>query len=378
MRNSSLLRLGIKQVKRSIVGILGYHGYQLSAIINPSPPDDALFLRFTPNPNANFTVALVGTSREGLYGYGKATPLLYFPKFGHALAKRGITLMAYRDPAHALRNIANHDPTRTAFVFVYNEDFQRDHLQSFGELTCHTGFRFYNAPSAGEILGNKSLTNAIFAKAGICVPPLVCGEATSKVFSNAQIGTHAVTTILDVGQPLDAGRYNTRFIDTVHEYGGNSYHVALRALAVTGTMLSAYVRLRPAGEAEASVHASDTPQDAALISYFHETVVESNRTRLIELCEQIGEVLGPGFYAHDILPRRETGELYVCESGFKFDDQDIREALWPIGSDLPFLMDHFTVRIADLAAEEIAKQCFGDELSIRSPHPQARVSAAVR
>jgi hypothetical protein len=358
MRNSGLLRLGVRQVKGCVVSILGHYGYQLSAIKYPSPPDDALFLRLTPNPNANFTVALVGTTREGLCGYGKATPALYFPKFGHALAKRGITLMAYRDPADALRNIANHDPARTALVFIYNEVFQRDHFQSFAELTCHTGFRFYNAPSAGEILGNKSLTNAVFSKAGIAIPPMVCGEATSKVFSNAQIGTHAATIILDVGQPLDMGRYNTRFIDTVHEYRGNSYHVALRALAVTGTMLSAFVRLRPTGEAEASVHASDTPQDPARISYFHETLVEGNRPRLIELCEQIGEVLGPGFYAHDILPSRETGELYVCESGFKFDDQDIREALWPISSDLPFLMDHFTIRIADLAAEEIAKQCF--------------------
>ena len=124
-------------------------------------------------------------------------------------------------------------------------------------------------------------------------------------------------------------------------------------------MISAYVRLRPTGGPEASVHAGDTPLDPALISHFHKTLVESNRAPLIRLCQQIGEVLGPGFYAHDILPSRETGELYVSEAGFKFDDQALREALWPISSDLTFLMDHFTVGIADLAAEEIARQCFG-------------------
>ena len=30
-------------------------------------------------------------------------------------------------------------------------------------------------------------------------------------------------------------------------------------------------------------------------------------------------------------------------------------------SDLPFLSDHFTVRIADIAAQEISNQCFGHD-----------------
>lgn len=356
MKQSIKGALGAKQVKQAIVATLGYYGYRLSTI---HPPDDALFRRLAPKANAKFTIALVGTPGEGLYGFGKATPTLYFPKFGYALAKQGISLIAYRDPAEALRNIASHDPDRTAFILIYNETFQRDHFQSFAKLLVHNEFRLYNAPSIGEIIGDKAMTNAVFSKAGISVPRMVFGEATSKVFSNARIGTHAAISIVDAGQPLDKERYNTLFIDTVHEYRGNSYHVALRALAVTGTMLSAFVRLRPIGEGDASVHAGDTPQNAALISYFHETLVESNRPRLVEMCEQIGKALGPGFYAHDILPKRDTGELYVCETGFKFDDQDLREALWPISSDLPFLSEHFTVSVADLAAGEIAKQCFG-------------------
>jgi len=300
---------------------------------------------------------------SGLYGIGKVSPALYFPKFGYALSKLGVSLVAYRDPVDALLNIGNHDPARTAFILVYNEDFQRELLPKFADLASNTEFRFYNAPLAGQIAGDKRTTNEVFSKAGIPVPLVAGIESTSKVFSNAPIGSHATTTVIDIGWPLDKSLYNTVAIDTAHDYKGKSYYVALRTLAVTGTMISAYARLRPTGEAEISVHASDTPKDPDLISHFHAVLVDANRHRLTQLCEQIGYVLGPGFYAHDILPCRETGELVVCETGFKFDDEDYREALWPISSDLPFLMDHFTVAIADLAAAAIAEQCFGKAIT---------------
>lgn len=78
----------------------------------------------------------------------------------------------------------------------------------------------------------------------------------------------------------------------------------------------------------------------------------------MDLCERMGHVLGPGFYAHDILPCSDDRQLYVCETGFKFDDMSLREWLWPISSDLPFLSDHFTMNIADRAADELVRQCF--------------------
>ena len=265
--------------------------------------------------------------------------LLYFPKFGYALAKLRISLIAYRSPDDALRSIDSHDPAHTAFILVYNEVFQRDLLPRFDDLVSNHKFRFYNAPAIGEIIGNKLATNAYFVRSGIPVPPIEENIATSKVFSNAPIGTHATTVTVDIGQPLDKNRYNTRFINTAYEFKGKSYYVALRTLAVTGRMIAAYVRLRPTGQAEASVHAGDTPNDRDLISHFHAALVEANRSRLVQLCEQIGKALGRGFYAHDILPCRESGKLYVCETGFKFDDQDYREALWRMSSDLPFLSD---------------------------------------
>src|SRR5262249_26505109 len=269
MRMSSFPQSTVKQIKRLSRSI------KLSA-----GPDDALFRSLAPgSSNQRFTIALVGTSKSGLSGFGKASQTLYFPKLRYALAKCGVSLVAYRDADDALRDIGNHDPARTAFVLVYNEVFQRNDFQQFGGLTSHSEFRFYNPPSIGAIIGDKRATNAAFARAGISVPPLVsANEATTRrVFSNAPIGTHAATAVIDVGGPLDADRYNTCFIDTARDYKGKSYYAVLRTLAVTGTMISAYVRLRPTGEAEASVHARDTPRDPHLIAYFHELLVETNR-----------------------------------------------------------------------------------------------------
>jgi hypothetical protein len=331
-----------------------------NSLKRPTRSDDALFRRLISKPlGGKYTIALVGTSEGGFHGRGKASPL-YFPKFDHALARRGVSLVAYPEPAVALSHIDDHDPARTAFILIYNETKQRELLQNFAELTSRTEFRFYNPPSVGETIGDKRSTNRLFSTTGIPVPPLVNTEATIRVFSNAAIGSRKPTAIIGPGQAIDRDRYNTRFIDTAHEYRGKSYYVSLRTLAVTGDMISAYVRLRPTGEAEASVHNKDTPKDPQLISHFHETLIEANRGRLIQLCEQIGKVLGPGFYAHDILPCRDTGELYVCEAGFKFDDLTYQEALWPISSDLRFLTDHSTYAFADLAAEAVIQQCFGE------------------
>jgi hypothetical protein len=364
MLKNDLLSSGLKPAKRFIQSGLRRYGYQLSRYSDSAPPDDAVFRSLTPGSKAlTFTIALVGTLKGGLCGLGKVSPELYFPKFGYALSKLGISLIAYRHPADALRNIKNHDPARTAFILVYNECFQRELLPHFADLASNTELRFYNAPSVGAIIADKRATNQVFSEAGIPVPTIVDTEATSKVFSNVLIGSHNTTAIIDIGRPVDSSRYNTRFIDTVHDYKGKSYYVALRTLAVTGTMIAAYARLRPTGEAEASVHSSDTPKDPDLISHFHETLVEANRPRMMQLCEQIGKVLGPGFYAHDILPSRETSEFFVSETGFKFDDGGYREALWSISYDLPFLMDHFTVAIADLEAVAIATQCFGEAIS---------------
>jgi hypothetical protein len=102
-------------VKTPISAILRKCGYTLSKSVDFSaPPDEALFRNLAPqSANQKFTIALVGTSTEGLNGFGKVSQSLYFPKFGHTLAKWGISLIAYRSPDHALHNIRSSQASRS-------------------------------------------------------------------------------------------------------------------------------------------------------------------------------------------------------------------------------------------------------------------------
>jgi hypothetical protein len=324
--------------------------------------DDYLVDAYSPAnvKSRKFTVALVGTSQAKLHGIGKAAPAFYFPKFSYALEKFDTSLIAYQSPDLALAGLRKYETGRTAVILIYNETYQRDLLPTFSRLCSesNSGFYFYNAPSIAEIIGDKEAAGKFFITNGIPSPREVKTlSEDSKVFSNIRIGSHEPTEILEPGRQVDPKRYNTVFINTAHKFRDRSYYASIRALAVSSNLFCAYIRLRPAG-AEASVHAADTPLDADLISYFHETLVTANRQKLIELCRQLGGALGRGFYAHDILPCSETGRLYVCESNFKFDDATYRDHLWPISSDLPVLSEHYTGTIMDLAAKTLIEECF--------------------
>ena len=67
----------------------------------------------------------------------------------------------------------------------------------------------------------------------------------------------------------------------------------------------------------------------------YEKTVAARRSEINSICQKIFDVLGFGFYAHDLLPERETGNTYLCETGFKFDTGFLR----PIQNKLIFERD---------------------------------------
>jgi hypothetical protein len=346
--------VAMKRVLKSVLAKFGYAMYRITP--RGSGHSGADFLNTASADNPDLTVILVGTSEAGYEGMGKVSPHLYFPKFVYGLAKRGAALIGYRDCAEALRNISRHDPKRTIVVLIYNESFQREAMKEFESLASQGDFIIYNAPRTGEIIGDKIANNKFLQDSGILTPSIVNGKVNQRTFSNARVGSNAAVNVVDAGQPLDPERYNSSFINTVHTFKGKSYYVALRTLTVTDTILSAYVRLRPVEENSPSVHAMNTPRDPELISHFHHALVTLRQNELDGLCEKMGLALGPGFYVHDILPCADDGRLYVSETGYKFDDMAYRDWLWPISADLPFLDDHFTINIADMAANEVVKK----------------------
>jgi hypothetical protein len=172
------------------------------------------------------------------------------------------------------------------------------------------------------------------------------------------MGSHAPVYVVDAGEPLDRDRYNTEWIDTRHSHNGRDYYVALRAMAVGRRCASIILRLRPVEQGDASVHNTDTPLDAELWNALYQRIVIPKTKAIWSICEQISDVLGLGFYAHDILPEHPSGRLLVCETGYKFDNRNLRSHLAALSGRI-IVDDFLSARFVTNSAE-----CFASELSV--------------
>ena len=101
-------------------------------------------------------------------------------------------------------------------------------------------------------------------------------------------------------------------------------------MAVGPICVAIYVRARAVSEGSPSVHNKNTPVNADLLNHLYSEIVLPGQSEILAICQRIGSRLGPGFYSHDIVPERDTGLLYVCETGFKFDDHLWRERMAPL------------------------------------------------
>ena len=132
--------------------------------------------------------------------------------------------------------------------------------------------------------------------------PTATLRAPFKVFSNHNTSTAAPVQVLDPAVPLDASRYNTEWIDTRHDHNGRLYYVSLRVMAVGSQCVSVWVRMRPVEDGNAAVHNTDTTLDATLWNSLYRRIVAPQLGVIQNLCEKIANVLGLGFFSHDILP----------------------------------------------------------------------------
>src|SRR5690606_9250395 len=124
---------------------------------------------------------------------------------------------------------------------------------------------------------------------------------------------------------------NVDLIDTTVAFRGVSYYTSIRALCVGSHCISAYVRVRPVSDGSPSVHTKDTPRHLSLLRELHRRLVDDRRSEINELSVKIGRGLGPGFYAHDLLPCAQSQKYLVCESGYKFSDWTYRRHLGWMG-----------------------------------------------
>jgi hypothetical protein len=281
-------------------------------------------------------VVLVGTRTDGFIP-GKLTAGLFLPIFAQACAQRGLQVLAFPNPDDFLSRKDIAQPATV--VLVYSEvrvlragldpTFQKV-LERAGRLNAGV----VHPPELGLAIADKLATRDLLIPAGIRMPELVTENgAMVPVFSNEIVGSNRPVQ-LHGSDALDPARYNTRYIDAVHHYRGRAYHVSLRAMAVGATCVAVYVRARAVSESSPSVHNKNTPVDRELLNHLHAEIVEPRQDEIHSICERIGSRLGTGFYAHDIVPERESGVLYVCETGFKFDDHAWRNRMAPLRGSL--------------------------------------------
>ena len=115
------------------------------------------------------------------------------------------------------------------------------------------------------------------------------------------------------------------------------YYTSIRLMCIGSCLVQVYVRARDENEDSPSVHNANTPRHRRLLDHLYDSLVSPRMDGLISLAERIGSVLGPGFYAHDVLVDRESGELLLCETGFKFYDGSYCERMHGVLGDRGFI-----------------------------------------
>lgn len=292
-------------------------------------------------------------TRFGLGGKGKVYIPEYFPGFTQRLAEAGVdcSFVFNEDGLEAAL-----DDRDTAILHIFNEEKAHPVNARIRAAEARAGVVFCSQRAA-RIAAEKPRANRFLTSRGIAMPPLVNEAAPdTAVFSNAAIGSGRRTAVVPEGTRLDPGRYNARYIDTRLTFEGVTYHTMFRIQAVGRKVQHAYPRARDVKERSASVHSKDTPANGPLIEYLFQTLIDGRREEIARHTLAMGEILGPGFYAHDMVVCNTTGALYMVETGFKFNDTPYATYLQPDAQRMPsnrvFYTGEYPVRAADLFLEE--------------------------
>ena len=290
---------------------------------------------------------------SALRGRGKVEPDIFLPPFMKALAENGWRSSFIFDEEELLAKIQK-SKLPVALINLYNEE-----RPGIPDTQCmhdaeQNAVVVFNPVHMGKTLGYKPDTNSLYAANGMAVPDMEIG-ADDKVFSNALQDTSKAAWVTADLTPEEEGRYNTRFIETQRAFEGHLYRNTVRVLACGPHIVHGFVGLRRISDVpgQASVHGVNTPPDSDLVTYFFEELFEKRRADLEILTRKISDVIGPGFYHHDLLIDNETDEIYVCETGIKFDAFAFHGKMTPILAQTPCLHPLEPTPFARASAEAV-------------------------
>lgn len=309
-----------------------------------------------PQPrNAKARVVLTALTPGGAGADGKVSKRDFLPTFCDTLRRNDIATAWVSSTRELSRALRVEEPV--VLIHLFGEDRNQIESPELAELEQRAVATF-NRSGIGPLLADKLDSHRAFAAAGIPVPDL--REAGG--FVRSRLGTGLPTAITpndtSVTRQEDDRQIRTEFVDTRVEFGNRRYFTSIRLLCIDNVVLHAYPRARDDQEGDASVHAHDTPADPALIEHLHKSLVQPRSVEFTSIAQQLYEVLGHGFYVHDLVIEAATGAVFVCETGFKFDDAAYWRHLEPIASRIPSQSVLFPVQqFAQYSAGVFLERC---------------------
>ena len=278
--------------------------------------------RFAPkNPKAK--VLILNLNSNPVRAPGKVDPEIFFPPFSSVLAACGVSTAYVSNKERMEREILESDRIPVILVNLIHELDAENDRYDIPENLANKFRAIFNRHKIAKIIGDKVEANIFFTKHDISMPRL--RPNAGKVFSNTRFGSHDKVLLYESIDDADSERYNTELIDTKIKFRGATYFTCIRLICIGTRVLQIYVRARDVNENDPSVHNQDTPKDGELIVYLYDRLVAPRLEEFYALGSCLGNVLGPGFYVHDVLVDRNSGQLNLCESGFKFYDDTYSE-----------------------------------------------------
>jgi hypothetical protein len=298
---------------------------------------------------------ICGFGLGGFGGRGKVQPRLFFPDFCTVLAREGISTI-FASTAQQLSRLVTKD---SVVIHIYSEeigDRLPDRIDTDHVLNAQRrALLIFNHPSIGPIIGRKDETHRLFTQNGIHMPSKNVDSGT--VFSISPYGSGTGVKLFDDKSKLDTDNHNTSYIDTRVNFGDQQFHTSVRLLCVGREIVHAFVRARNTKDGSPSVHSRNTPTDPELLEFLHTKLVNPHIAKFQLLAKDVATVLGLGFYVHDLLVEKQTGKIFICETGFKFHDWTYVNHISSISDSLPSHHWMPTPECARKSAEAFLKEC---------------------
>ncbi len=296
--------------------------------------------------HAKAHVIIAGLTHTGFTGNGKVEPKEFFPEFCKRLAEYGVTTYF----CSTEKQIQKYAKGAICIINIINE-VEKYEVRCYPDLKKY-GVRIFNEWKMCDIIGDKIESNKFLTDNAILMPKL--DVQTGLVFSNEIRSSAANVVVINAEEALE-GRYNTEFIDTRISYQCVEYYTCLRLMCLNGTLLDTLVRALPV-EMGPNVRARNMPVDAAMMRFMQEHLVTRNLAALGDLARRVADILGDGFYAHDVLVERETNRILIAEPGWKIHDFTFSRHFHAIRHLLPdnkLLDGDYQRHVADVLVREL-------------------------